>query len=120
MSIQNADDIPHIDGFSNAQVAVDPILHFFHYAHLPPKLRETSRSFFILAAHMINTLPRNPERTVALRKLLEAKDAAVRANIEVPGFAKPSRPLASVNELGELQEIGGHNEDRHGPVSFGG
>jgi hypothetical protein len=24
-------------------------------------------------------LPRNPERTVALRKLLEAKDAAVRA-----------------------------------------
>lgn len=26
-------------------------------------------------------LPRNPERTVALRKLLEAKDAAVRAFI---------------------------------------
>lgn len=28
---------------------------------------------------LVNTLPRNPERTVALRKLLEAKDAAVRA-----------------------------------------
>lgn len=26
-------------------------------------------------------LPRNPERTVALRKLLEAKDAAVRARL---------------------------------------
>jgi hypothetical protein len=26
-------------------------------------------------------LPRNPERTVALRKLLEAKDAAVRAQL---------------------------------------
>jgi hypothetical protein len=26
-----------------------------------------------------SALPRNPERTVALRKLLEAKDAAVRA-----------------------------------------
>jgi hypothetical protein len=30
---------------------------------------------------MIETLPRNPERTVALRKLLEAKDAAVRAKL---------------------------------------
>jgi len=28
---------------------------------------------------MMATLPRNPERTVALRKLLESKDAAVRA-----------------------------------------
>jgi len=28
-------------------------------------------------------LPRNPERTVALRKLLEAKDAAVRAALFV-------------------------------------
>ena len=32
-----------------------------------------------MAATIIDTLPRNPERTVALRKLLEAKDAAVRA-----------------------------------------
>ncbi len=29
-------------------------------------------------------LPRNPERTVALRKLLEAKDAAVRAVLAKP------------------------------------
>jgi hypothetical protein len=29
-------------------------------------------------------LPRNPERTVALRKLLEAKDAAVRALVGQP------------------------------------
>jgi hypothetical protein len=34
-----------------------------------------------LAEHVVETLPRNPERTVALRKLLEAKDAAVRALI---------------------------------------
>jgi hypothetical protein len=32
-----------------------------------------------MATHIIETLPRNPERTVALRKLLESKDAAVRA-----------------------------------------
>lgn len=105
--------------FSNAQVATDPILHFFHYSHLPPKLRETSRSFFILAAHVINTLPRNPERTVALRKLLEAKDAVVRANIEVPSFATPKQPLASITPIGEPREIGGHDDDRDGPIPFG-
>ena len=32
-----------------------------------------------LAAGIVRDLPRNPERTVALRKLMEAKDAAVRA-----------------------------------------
>ena len=32
-------------------------------------------------ASVIMGLPRNPERTVALRKLLEAKDAAVRAKL---------------------------------------
>ena len=30
---------------------------------------------------LVKELPRNPERTVALRKLLEAKDAAVRARL---------------------------------------
>ncbi len=34
-----------------------------------------------VAQHIVDHLPRNPERTVALRKLLEAKDAAVRAGI---------------------------------------
>jgi hypothetical protein len=39
--------------FSDAQVATDPILHFFHYAHLPPKLQATSRLFFILASSLV-------------------------------------------------------------------
>ena len=33
---------------------------------------------------MIDKLPRNAERTVALRKLLEAKDCAVRASLPTP------------------------------------
>src|SRR5262249_20786789 len=60
---------------------LEPILQFFAYAHLPPHLGEVSREFHILALTLVNTLPRNPERTVALRKLLEAKDAAVRAKL---------------------------------------
>ncbi|RJT42108.1 hypothetical protein D3227_04905 [Mesorhizobium waimense] len=57
------------------------MLQFFAYDHLPPTMKEVSRPFGAMAENMVKTLPRNPERTVALRKLLEAKDAAVRAFI---------------------------------------
>lgn len=67
--------------FSAQLLDADPILRYFHYTHLPEKLQAASRPFCELAAHIISTLPRNAERSVALRKLLEAKDAAVRANV---------------------------------------
>jgi hypothetical protein len=59
--------------------SAEPIMKFFIYAHLPPHLQAVSRPFGELAEHLIATLPRNAERSVALRKLLEGKDAAVRA-----------------------------------------
>lgn len=59
----------------------ESIWQFFHYEHLPEHLQHVSKPFGELAAEIIKTLPRNPERTVALRKLLEAKDAAVRAKL---------------------------------------
>jgi hypothetical protein len=74
------------------------ILQFFAYEHLPAPLQTISRPFCELAHAIVNgdngpesgtttfgpPLPRNPERTVALRKLLEAKDAAVRAKLARP------------------------------------
>ena len=57
------------------------LLQFFKYEHLPEHLQEISKPFGDLANQIVNTLPRNPERTTALRKLLEAKDCAVRAKI---------------------------------------
>ncbi len=74
---------------------VDHIMQFFAYEHLPPHLQAVSKPFADLARaivgdfadwvpegmHAAFPLPRNPERTVALRKLLEAKDAAVRAKL---------------------------------------
>ena len=65
----------------------EPIMQFFSWSHLPPFLQEVSEPFAGMAEHIIETLPRNPERTVALRKLLEAKDAAVRALL----FKEPSQ-----------------------------
>ena len=61
----------------------EPILQFFKFDHLPDHLKMVSRPFGELALHICETLPRNPERTVALRKLLESKDAAVRAKLFV-------------------------------------
>lgn len=58
------------------------MLRFFEYAHLPPHLQAVSGPFCDLARQVVSDLPANPERTVALRKLLEAKDCAVRAALE--------------------------------------
>lgn len=55
------------------------LLQFFEYKHLPDKLQIISKDYCDLAHKTVADLPRNPERTVALRKLLEAKDCAVRA-----------------------------------------
>lgn len=71
--------------------AISQILRFFEYEHLPEKLQEISKHFHWLAYALVGHAPTHqnsehvqiqldgPELTVALRKLLEAKDAAVRA-----------------------------------------
>lgn len=65
----------------------EPMLRWFRFEHLPAHMQPFSRPFADLARWMVDNLPRDPERTVALRKLLESKDAAVRASISlvVPG-----------------------------------
>lgn len=55
------------------------ILKYFAYEHLPEKLAAVSRPFGELAAAMVATLPPSAELSAGLRKLLEAKDCAVRA-----------------------------------------
>ena len=57
----------------------DGILEYFRFTHLPPHLQLMSAVFARAAADVCRMAKRNPERTVALRKLLEGKDAAVRA-----------------------------------------
>lgn len=60
------------------------MLRWFTYTHLPPHLQTISVLFAELAAEVCNLVDPGPERTVALRKLLEAKDAAIRA-VVYPG-----------------------------------
>lgn len=68
-------------GAQQSAIGGEPILKFFAFAHLPEPLQAISKNFSMLAHDIIHTLPRNTERSVALRKLLEAKDAAVRARL---------------------------------------
>jgi hypothetical protein len=62
-----------------------PIMAYFKYEHLPPQLQDVSKQFATLASDLVFTLQPGPERSVALRKLLEAKDAAVRAAVNPGG-----------------------------------
>ncbi len=57
----------------------DHVMQYFAYQHLPPHLQKVSEPFGELAEKIHAEVPRNPERTKALNKLLEAKDSAVRA-----------------------------------------
>jgi hypothetical protein len=65
--------------FTPDEIAQDHVLRYFHYRHLPQPLQFISALFCGMAREVITTIPRNAERTVALRKILEAKDCAVRA-----------------------------------------
>ncbi len=59
-----------------------PILVYFHYQHLPVKLQDVSKPFAELAYKMTDELPPGAEVSAGLRKLLEAKDCAVRAALD--------------------------------------
>ncbi len=62
-------------------VVSDRMLKWFAYEHLPKHLQRVSEPYSRLAHEMVHEVNPGPERTVALRKLLESKDAAVRAAV---------------------------------------
>lgn len=57
------------------------IMKYFAYEHLPAHLQDVSKPIGELAKEMDATLPDSAEKSVGLRKLLEAKDAFVRAKL---------------------------------------
>lgn len=81
---------------------VNPILQHFTYEHLPPALQAVSAPICALARAMDDELPDGPEKSVGLRKLLEAKDAFVRQKLEqiagTPPSYRPPQPGTSDNE----------------------
>lgn len=63
----------------------DRMMKWFRFEHLPDHLQAVSAGFFEVAYSMCAIVEPGPERTAALRKLLEAKDAAVRAKLHPGG-----------------------------------
>lgn len=76
--------------------AVAGLLRHFGWTHLADSLRDVSAALGVTAMRVAELLPDSPELTVALRKLIEAKDCAVRAAVDakfgaatVPGRPEP-------------------------------
>ncbi len=63
---------------------VQRLWEYFEYSHLPPHLQQVSRHYAVMVDVLLSLLPDSPELTVALRKLLESKDCAVRAALDLP------------------------------------
>ncbi len=71
MTDQRQDSTPHY------------LIRFFRYSpHLPKHLHVAAQPFHSLAVRLDASLPESSEKSMALRKLLEAKDCAVRAAIQ--------------------------------------
>ena len=68
------------------------MLKWFAYEHLPEHLKEVSSRFHGLATEICRLVEPGPERTIALRKLLEAKDAADWAELVRPVAPPPPAP----------------------------
>lgn len=83
------------------QTNQEEILQYFKFDHLPEHLQAVSRPFSVIAQHMVETLPRCAERSAGLRKLLEAKDCAVRA-----WLYKPVTKIAASSDVGSVHSAG--------------
>jgi hypothetical protein len=70
------------------------MLKHFRFSHLLPFLQDASRPFHELAEKICEMAPASAERTVSLRKLLEAKDAGVRAVLEAKEEAEAATRAA--------------------------
>lgn len=91
--------------------SIEQILIHFRADHLPAELASVSRPFCELARSLAGALE-GPELTVALRKLLESKDAAVRAAVvggtgtpRQENVFAPTQPKIDLNDLSELSAI---------------
>lgn len=79
MGLQVSDDLGKAGNRHHPQVQA--ILPFFGFDHLPETQGKVSEIFHDAAVLLLEKNVTGPELTTALRKLLEAKDAAVRASL---------------------------------------
>ena len=77
------------------------VLQFFAFAHLREPLRRVSSAFAVQALCVARESPSNQETVVALRKLLESKDAGVRSFVAAKTIEEERDPLQWVKDYDE-------------------
>ena len=78
---------------------VEKLEHFEH-AHLAAPLKSTVQYFWNLAHWLADNIASHPQLIIALQKLIEAKDAAVRAKVvELKAAGTPAGPNTPEPEL---------------------
>jgi len=107
--ISASDGSSPIDGFEHRHAGTRHVLQWFVFDHLDGGGRSVSREFYTLARKMVGDLPDGPELTTMLRKLLEAKDCAVRcaalAKRQADVDAEMSRCVASIESVPDVVNI---------------
>ena len=78
------------------------IMRFFSYDHLPDDLMKVSASIYKVADEMNEYLLPGAEKAAGLRKLLEAKDCFVRAQLEAIGRHMNHHEIARLRRRGRL------------------
>lgn len=81
-----------------AQVSTSRIVHHIQGAHVRPDLPEIVDPYVTLAKHLDEILDPGPEKTTALRKLLESCDAATRCRVSDLENQSRDQKVAEVNE----------------------
>ena len=95
--------------WSNRHPSVRHFEPLFGFEHLPPHLREVSQPFGELAETLLGLLPDDsPEVAAGLRKLVEAKDCAVRARVAELHRAQAADLGGSVKTPDEIVKDAGH------------
>ncbi len=82
---QTAYTIPAVPVTTDKPLPNDRIMKHFNYLHLPPRLQEMAKPFHDLAHHIHVSLVPGAEKSVCLRKLLEGREAAIRAKAHPGG-----------------------------------
>lgn len=77
----------------NRHPSVTSVTRFFEFNHLPEPLLNVAISCAALKDNILDLIEDDPELTVGLRKLLEAKDCFVRAAV-----AQENRRKTNLNE----------------------
>jgi len=90
-------------------------MRHFEYDHLPQPLRDVSMWFAELARQVEAMLPVGPEKSAGLRKLLEAKDCAVRAARDLPSDADVGRTAEDIHAAAQrvIDEDAVRNPEGH-------